>query len=57
MKWTKNAGLVSCDFEAQLISKINNDLECEKAKKKADASKKRGEKLEINKKAKEIIYK
>ena len=35
MKWTKNAGLVSCDFEAQLISKINNDLECEKVKKRA----------------------
>lgn len=57
MKNTKNAGLVSCDFEAQLINKINDDLEREKAKKKADASKKRGEKLEINKKAKEIIYK
>lgn len=57
MKNTKSAGLVSCDFEAQLIDKINNDLEREKAKKKAGASKKRGEKLEINKKTKEIIYK
>lgn len=33
MKWTKQAGLVSCNFEAQLINKINNDLEREKAKK------------------------
>lgn len=33
MKWTKQAGLVSCDFEAQLINKINDDLEREKAKK------------------------
>lgn len=35
MKWTKNAGLVSCNFEAQLINKINDDLEREKVKKRA----------------------
>lgn len=41
MKWTKQAGLVSCNFEAQLINKINNDLEREKAKKHVKTSKKR----------------
>lgn len=41
MKNTKSAGLVSCDFEAQLINKINNDLDREKAKKHVKASKKR----------------
>lgn len=33
MKSTKSAGLVSCNFEAYIIGKINNDLEREKAKK------------------------
>lgn len=41
MKNTKSAGLVSCDFEAQLISKINNDLEREKVKKHVKTGKKR----------------
>lgn len=35
MKNTKSAGLVSCNFEAQLINKINDDLEREKVKKRA----------------------
>lgn len=41
MKWTKQAGLVSCDAEAYIIGKINNDLEREKAKKHVKTSKKR----------------
>lgn len=41
MKNTRSAGLVSCNFEAYIISKINNDLEREKAKKHVKISKKR----------------
>ncbi|GAB9261339.1 hypothetical protein CANFE03_10000 [Ligilactobacillus animalis] len=41
MKNTKSAGLVSCNFEAYIIGKINNDLEREKAKKHVKTSKKR----------------
>lgn len=41
MKNTRSAGLVSCNFEAYIISKINNDLEREKAKKRAKTSKTR----------------
>lgn len=33
MKNTKSVGLVSCNFEAYIIGKINNDLERKKAKK------------------------
>ena len=41
MKNTKSAGLVSCNFEAYIIGKINNDLEREKAKKHMKTSKTR----------------
>lgn len=27
MKWTKHAGLVSCNAEARLINKLNRELE------------------------------
>lgn len=41
MKWTKHAGLVSCNTEARLINKLNDDLEREKAKKHVKTGKKR----------------
>lgn len=37
MKNTKSAGLVSCDFEAQLINKINRELSSAKQHKKHKA--------------------
>lgn len=33
MKWTKQAGLVSCDAEARLISKLNRELKTKRASK------------------------
>ena len=35
MKWTKQAGLVSCDTEARLISKLNRELKTKRASKTA----------------------
>lgn len=35
MKWTKQAGLVSCDAEARLISKLNRELKTKRASKTA----------------------
>lgn len=43
MKNTKSAGLVSCNFEAYIISKINNDLERKKAKRIKRIKTKRGQ--------------
>lgn len=37
MKWTKQAGLVSCDAEARLINKLNRELSSAKQHKKHKA--------------------
>lgn len=37
MKWTKHAGLVSCNFEARLINKLNRELSSAKQYKKRKA--------------------
>ena len=37
MKWTKSAGLVSCDTEARLINKLNRELLSAKQHKKRKA--------------------
>mgnify|MGYP006972715789 FL=1 len=37
MKWTKHAGLVSCNFEARLINKLNKELSSAKQHKKRKA--------------------
>lgn len=34
MKWTKHAGLVSCNAEARLINKLNRELSSAKQHKK-----------------------